>query len=125
MRGFARAGDIVKRRALVEERRLRRIEIFGGDVLIERAAAEGDDTAAPIADRKHHAVAEAVVGNRDVFAGDEQPRFDHVLDRDFGGAEMLLQRILLARRIAEPEFQLGRGVDAAVEQIAAAARAVS
>src|SRR5262249_23922158 len=37
--------------------------------------------------------------------------------------KMLLERVLLSRRIAEAEFQLRRGGNAAVEQIAAAARA--
>ena len=41
----------------------------------------------------------------------------------FDGAEMLLERILLGRRIAEPELELRRRGDAAVGEIAAAARA--
>ena len=125
MGGFARAGDVVKRRAFVEERRLRRIEILRRHVLIERAAAKGDDAAAPIADRKHDAVAEAVVGHRNIFAGNDEPGFRHVLDRDFRCAEMLLERVLLARRIAEAEFELRRGMQTAVEQIAAAAGAMT
>ena len=48
---------------------------------VERAAAEGDDAPAQIGDREHHAVAEAVVGHRDVVARDQQPGLDHVLGR--------------------------------------------
>ncbi len=125
MRGLARGGDVVKRRAFVEERRLRRIEIFGGDILIQRAAAEGDDPAAPIADREYHAIAKAVIRHRDILAGDDEAGLRHVLDRNFQGAEMLLERVLVGRRIAEAEFELRRCMDAAIEQIAATARAVS
>ena len=123
MRGLARRRDVVERRALVKQRRLRRIEVLRRNVLIERAAAEGDDAAAPIGDRKHQAVAKAVVGHRDVFAGDQKPRLDHVLDRNFQRAEMLLERVLLGRRIAEPEPELGGGGNAAVGEIAAGAGA--
>ncbi len=107
----------------MKERRLRRIEIFRRDLLLERAAAEGDDAPAPVGDRKHDAIAEAVVGHRDVFAGDDQAGLDHVLDRYFRGAEMLLERVLLGRRVAKPEFQLRRRRNAAVGEIAASARA--
>jgi hypothetical protein len=125
MRGRPRGGDVVERRALVEERRLRRVEVLRRNFLIERAAAEGDDAAAPVGDRKYHPVAKAVIGNRDVLGGDQKPRLDHVLDGDFRGAEMLLERILLGGRIAEPELELRRGRNAAVGEIAAAARAIS
>ena len=43
--GGARRRDVVERRTLVEERRLRRIEVFRRRVLLERAAAEGDHAA--------------------------------------------------------------------------------
>ena len=125
MRGLARGGDVVERAALVEERRLRRVEIFRLRVFLERAAAEGDDAAAQIGDREHHAVAEAVERHRDVVAGDQQPGLDHVLDRDAVRAEMLLEREALGRRIAEPELELRRRIEPAVGEIAARLGAVS
>ena len=125
VRRLAGGSDVVERCALVKERRLRRVEIFRRDLLLQRAAAEGDHPAAPIADREHDAVAEAVIRHRDIFAGNDQPGLDHVLDRDFGGAQMLLERVSLDRRIAEAEFELGRGGKSAVGEIAAAAGAVS
>ena len=54
------AVDIVESAALVEERRVGRIEIFGLAVA-EDAAAKGDDAAARVADREHQPAAEAVV----------------------------------------------------------------
>ena len=119
MRRLARGGDVVERRAFVKERRLRRIEIFRLRVLFERAAAEGDDAPAQIGDREHHAVAEAVERHRNVVAGNQQARLDHVLDRNAVRAEMLLQREALARRIAEAELELRRRIEAAVGEIAA------
>ena len=107
----------------MEERRLRRIEIFRGNLFLERAAAKGDDAPAPVGDRKHDAVAEAVIGHRDIVAGNQEPGLDHVLDRDLRGAEMFLERVLLAGRVAEPELELRRGLNAAVGEIAAPARA--
>ena len=79
MRRLARGGDVVERVALVEERRLRRIQIFRRRVLLHGAAAEGDDAAAQIGDREHDAVAEPVERHRNVVAGDQQPGLDHVL----------------------------------------------
>ena len=119
MRGLARGGDVVERRAFVEERRLRRIEIFRLRLFLQRAAAEGDDAAAQVGDRKHDAVAEAVVGHRNVVAGDQQAGLDHVLDRNAVAAEMLLQREALVWCVAEAEFQLRRRIEAAVGEIAA------
>ena len=119
MRRLARGGDIVKRRTFVEERRLRRIQIFRRRILLQRAAAEGDDAAAQIRDREHHAVAEAVERQRDVVAGNQQAGFHHVLDRDAVAAEMFLEREALVGRITETEFQLRRGIEGAVGKIAA------
>jgi hypothetical protein len=54
----------------VEHRGFRGVQVFG-------SAAEGNDTAPAVADREHHAVAEAVVA----FAGfgvlDQQAGIDH------------------------------------------------
>src|SRR6185437_7140854 len=125
MGGLTGAGDVVERSTLMEERRLRRVEILGRSVLLQRAAAEGDDAAAPVGDREHDAIAEAIVWNRDVLTGDEKAGLDHVLDWHPGGAEMFLQRILPCGRIAEPKSQLRWRGKPAVGEIAATARAVS
>ena len=109
----------------MEERRLRRVEIFRLRVLLERAPAEGDDPAAQVGDRKHHAVAEAVERHRDVVAGNQQSGLDHVFHGDAVRAEVLLERETLTRRIAEAEFQLRRGIEPAVGEIAAGFRAVA
>ena len=71
MRGHARGGDIVERRALVEERRFRGVEILGLRLPLERAAAEGDDPAAQVGNRKHDAIAEAIVGDGNVVTGNQ------------------------------------------------------
>ena len=85
----------------------------------ERPPAEGDDAAAEIGDREHDAVAEAVVGDGDVLAGDQQPRLDHLLLRDAGVGQMLLQRVAARRRIADAEALLGLRRKAALAQIGA------
>ena len=119
MGGLARGGDVVERRALVEERGLRRIQVFRRDVLLQRAAAEGDNAAAQVGDREHHAVAEAIERQRDIVAGNQEPGLHHVLDRNAVAAEMLLEREALIGRVAEAEFHLRRGIEAAVGEIAA------
>ncbi len=103
----------------MEERRLRRIEIFRRDVLLQRAAAEGDYPPAQVCDREHDPVAEAVIWHRNVVAGNQQARFDHVLDRHAVAAEMFLQRKALGRRIAETELVLDGGIEPAVGEITA------
>ena len=49
MGGLARRRAVVEHRALVEERRLRGVEVFGRRILVERAAAERHDPAGEIA----------------------------------------------------------------------------
>src|SRR4029077_441126 len=119
VRGLARDLAVVERRALVEEWRLRRVEVFGRDILLQRAAAERDDAAGEIADRKDHAVAEAIVGQRNVVAGDQQAGLDHVLVRDAERAEMLLESKTLGRRIADAELELRRRIERAIGEVAA------
>ncbi len=122
VRGLARGGNIVERCAFMKERRLRRVQIFRLRIFLQRAAAEGNDPAAKIADRKHHAIAEAIERHRNVVAGNQQAGFHHVLGRNAVRAEMLLQREAFARRVAKPEFQLRRRIEAAVGEIAACLR---
>ncbi len=119
VRGGTRIGDVVECAAFVKERRLGRVEVFGLRVLFERAAPEGDRAPAQIGDREHDAVAEAVVWHRDVVARDQEPRLDHVLDRDALLAEVLLEREALGRRVAEPKLELRRRIEPAVGEIAA------
>ena len=108
MRGLSRGRVIVEIVALVEERRLRRIQVFCRNVLLQRAPAEGDDATAQIRDRKHHAIAEAIIGHGDVVAADQQAGLDHVFDRDALLAEMLLQREAFGRGVAHAKLQLRR-----------------
>ncbi len=103
----------------MEERRLRRVEIFRLCLLLERAAAEGDDPPAQVRDRKHHAIAEAVVGHRDVLASNQQAGFHHVLGRNALLAEVLLEREAIGRSIAQAELELGRGIERTIGEVAA------
>ena len=68
MGGKPRGREVVEIVALVKQRRFRRVQVFCADVLFQRAAAERDHPAAQVGDRKHHAISEAVIGQRDVVA---------------------------------------------------------
>ncbi len=109
MRGLPRGGEVVEIVALVKQRRFRRVQIFCRNVLFQRAAAEGDDAAARIRDRKHHAVAEAIVGHRECRrrrpAGPPRPcpRWKCPARRDAPSAQSDRRR-----RIAEAKLQLRR-----------------
>ncbi len=61
--GFVQA---VQFAALVKQRRFRRVHVFGL-ALIDHAAAESDDAAARIANRKHEPVAKPVVITEGLF----------------------------------------------------------
>ena len=74
--GGAGAVDVVERAALVEERRVGGIEIFGLAVA-EDPAAEADHPSARVADREHQPAAETVVAVLAAFFGlDEHAGFD-------------------------------------------------
>ncbi len=119
MRALAGAVMIEQQRSLVEERGLRRIQIFRLGARLHRPPAEGDDAARAVVDRKHHPVAEPVVRHRDVRPMDEQPRFDHRLGACALRGQRVAQREALGRGVAEPEALLNRGAEVAIGEIAA------
>ena len=90
----------------------------------ERAPAERDDAAAKIGDRKDDAIAKAIEGDGNVLAGDQEPGLDHLLLRDAGRREMLLQRIPRRRRVAEAKALLGLRRQSALAKIGARLGAV-
>src|SRR5437867_1714562 len=104
MRGDSPGGDVVERAAFVEERRLRRVEIFRRRILFERPAPEGDERITQIRDRKHHTLAEAIIRKWNVLTGDEQSRLYHGLGCHTELAQMLLEREALIRRVAQAKF---------------------
>ena len=75
---------------------------LAGDVLLQRPAAEGDDPAAHVADREHHAVAEAVIGTGDrPRRCTSRPASIIGLAVDALAGEVVAQRIAVGGRIAE------------------------
>ena len=88
--GLAGVVGVEQNSALVEERGLRRVQVLGRCVRVQRATAEGDDPALGVRDREHDAVAEAVVGDRDIVAADQHAGRDHV-----GGCEARLGEMVL------------------------------
>ncbi len=97
----AGAVDVVERAALVEERRVRGVEIFGL-AFAEDAAAERDDPAARVADRDHQPAAEAVVA---LLAGflrlDQHAGFDQLVLAEL--FERALQGVAAVGREADAE----------------------
>jgi hypothetical protein len=102
----------------VEEFGLRRIQILRRHIGRERPPAEADDAAFEIADREDDAIAEAIERDGNVVAGDEKAGGDHLLLRDVLRREVLLQRSAIGRRVADAEFALKLGAEAAVHQVA-------
>ena len=111
----------VEGRALVEERRLWPVEIFGLCFGVERPAAERNHPAANIGDREHDAVAKAVIGRRAVLWRDQKPRIGKVRHARALGHQIILQDRAPARRIAQTKpgpvrlrqaapFQIGAGL---------------
>ena len=103
----------------MEELGIRRVQILGQRVGRQRAPAEGDDAAPRIRDREHHAVAEAVIGDRHVGAEIGEPAGFHLRLGDALGGQEFLERVAAVGRKAQPERLLrGRG-KAALAQIGA------
>ena len=117
MRRLSGLMEVVEEPPLVEERRVGRIEVFRRHVGAHGAAAEGDHPAAPVGDREHHPVAEAVVRDGDVLARYEETRLDHDFGRDALAGEVVAQaRSAPARRSrcgsragSRPRGRAGRG----------------
>ncbi len=104
----------VKRAALLEDRRVRRVEVFGLAVLDE-AAAEGDDAALPVRDRKDHAIAEEIERVA-VFGPAQEPRLDEERGLEVL-AEHPLQCVARVGRPAEAEARDRRRIEAAARKI--------
>ncbi len=97
-----RARQAVQHMPFVEQRRFRAVEILGLLVRIEGTAAEADDGAAAVFDREHQPIAETVVG-RLALDLDQQATFDQFGNLGALLHQGILQRRLLARRIAQAE----------------------
>ena len=70
--GGAGAGEPIENGALVKQRMLGRIDIFGA-LALQNAAAKGDDPAALVGHRKDRAIAEEAIGRAAVIGPAEQP----------------------------------------------------
>ena len=94
--------EAVELLAFMKDRGFRRVQVFRL-VVAEYPATESDDAAAGIADREHHAIAEAVIA----FAGfgvlDQQAGVDHGLLLQSVAAQMFEQVVPARRREAETE----------------------
>ena len=110
---------VVKAGTLVKQRRFRRVQIFGRHVLVQSPPAKGDDAAAPVADRKHDAVAETVIGHGDVLAMDQHARLDHGFGAGVPARQPVAQGVALIGGVTEAELLLHGGGQAPVRQIAA------
>ena len=86
---------------------------------IEGAAAEADHPPPPIGDGEDDAVAEAVVGGRTVFGGDEQARLHQLGRARTFGDQVVLQSGAAGRRIAQAEALPLRLRQGALVEIAA------
>ena len=90
-RRLARFVQAVQLAALVEQLGLRRVQVLGL-ALVEHAPAEADRAAARIADREHHAIAEAVVvagSRRLALALDDQADLQQLARSRLARAELL------------------------------------
>ncbi len=119
VRGLAGLVEIVEHFALVEDRRLGRVEVFRRHVRTERAAAKGDDAAALVADRKHDTVAETVIADGIVLVNDDEAGLDHLLERHALAGELVAEPRPVIAGIADAEFLLHGGGEIAVGEIAA------
>ena len=114
----ARLVEAVELTALVEQRALGGIHVLGR-VVGQGAPAEADHAATPVADRKHHAIAEPVVA-APFAALDQQAE----LEQAGGGlaAEGIAQTVPAGRRVAETEARRDRAVHATRLEVVDGAR---
>src|SRR5205085_5003056 len=73
-------------------------------------------------DRKNHALAKAVIGQRNVLPRDQQSGLYHRVCRYPQLSQVLLERKSLVRSVADPKFQLGLRVDPPIAEVAARLR---
>ena len=102
----------VQRPALVEERRLGRVNVLGHSVWIKCPCAKADHASVRITNGNHQPVAEAVVAAAAVVTLDEQPRLDQFLNsiplsgqigpRRLPPWEAVAQQELSCRIVAQP-----------------------
>src|SRR5262249_1099369 len=94
---------------------------------VDDTSTKGDDPAARIANRKHHAVAEAVVVALTLpagaaFAFDDETGVDEALALGIAAPETTQYLVPGAGGVADREALLGRGREAALRQVLARAR---
>ena len=105
--GFAGAGEVEHGRALVEEPRLGRVQVFRLGFGIERAGAEGNDARLGVENGNGEAVAEAIVSGAPVVGLDEKTGLKELRLAESLLQERRLERILRVRRKADAELLQG------------------
>ena len=103
VRRLAGPVEVVERRSLVKDRCFRRIQILRLRIFRERAATERDHPALRIRDREHHAIPEAIVGDRVILELDQQPGLHHHLNRHILAGEKIAQSMPVVRRVTDAE----------------------
>jgi hypothetical protein len=116
-RRLARLGIAVEDRALVEDRRLRRVEIFRPRLFGQRPSAKRHQPPARIMDGEHDAVAETVIG-RAIVRLDQQAAFDEIAHRRPRRDQLVLQPGAAVRGKADAEALAVLAVETAAFQIA-------
>ncbi len=126
--GVAGEAEPVERAALVEDRRLGRVEVLRRRVAGRRrsgkdAAPERHHATAQIGDREDEAIAEAVdeAARR---APHHQAGGDRVVERQRLRAQVAREVVAATRGVAEPEALHGLGTDAALGEVGPAACAL-
>ncbi len=88
--------------ALVEDRSLRGVQVLRL-VVAKHPAAEGDDPPAAVADREHHAIAEAVVALAGVAVLHQQAGVEHGLELQVVATQVLEQVVPAGRAKPRPK----------------------
>ena len=115
--GLSRSMKVEDNRSLMEKRRLRRIQILWLHVGIQHSTTKCDNSPSLIVDRNDDAISEAIIGYGDVFAGDQQTGFDHVLHGNAERAKVFFKRKALGWCITDSELNLRRGLHATIDEI--------
>ena len=107
--------EIVKRASLVEERRVRRVQVFRDTIAaFQNAPTEGDHSPARILNRQHQPPAKTVIGSF-VFDLDMQTALDQHLRIEL--TQRALQRCFAIGRKTEPELAANLAAETAPFEI--------
>ena len=110
--------EVIEHLTLVENWCFRRVQVFRWHILRQGPPAKGNHPAPAIADRKHHPVAETVIGHGDIITRNDKAGLNHLVEMHPLVGEVAAQGRTVIWRIANAKLSMDGRIEITVREVA-------